>query len=74
MFDQIDGKAGRKETCCNFEGSTGLIGLEGGLVSAGRLDGEAFLRSRGSIRLFIKDKQSTKEWVTNAYLPKGCRV
>ena len=45
MFEQVDGKAGRKETCCNLERSKGLIGLKGGRVSAGRLDGEACLRS-----------------------------
>ena len=44
MCEQVDGKAGRKVTCCNFEGSKGLIGLEGGQVSASRLDGEACLR------------------------------
>ena len=55
MFEQVDGKAGRKETCCNLEGSKGLIGLEGGQVSACRLDGEGCLRDRGRIRWFIKD-------------------
>ena len=73
LFEQVDGKAGRKGICCNLEGSKGLIGLEGGQVSAG-LDGEAFLRSWGRIRLFIKDKQLTKYWVTIVYLPKGWRV
>ena len=38
-----------------FEGSKGLIGLEGGQVSACRLDGEGCLRDRGRIRWFIKD-------------------
>ena len=55
IFEQVDGKAGRKGRCCNLEGSKGLIGLEGGQVSASRLDGEACLRDRGRIRLFIKD-------------------
>ena len=45
MFEQVDGKAGRKETCCNLEGSKGLIGLEGGQVSVSRLDGDVCLRS-----------------------------
>ena len=55
MREQVNGKAGRKGTCCNLEGSKGLIGLEGGQVSACRLDGEACLRDRGRIRWFIKD-------------------
>ena len=47
MFEQVDGKAGRKGTCCNLEGSKGFIGLEGGQVSVGRLDGEPCLRRKG---------------------------
>ena len=43
MFEHVGGVAGRKGKCCNLEGSKGLIGLEGGRVSAGRLDGEACL-------------------------------
>ena len=42
-FEKQDREAGRKRTCYNLEGSNGLIGLEGGRVSAGRLDGEACL-------------------------------
>ena len=45
MFDQVDGKEGRMGTCCNLEGSKGLIRLEGGQVSASSLDGEACLSS-----------------------------
>ena len=55
VCEQVDGKAGRKGTCCSLEGSKGLLGLEGGQVSASRLDGEACLRDRGRIRWFIKD-------------------
>ena len=44
IFEQVDGKAGRKGRCCNLKGSKGLIGLKGGQVSAGRLDGEACLQ------------------------------
>ena len=44
IFEQVDGKAGRNRRCCNLEGSKGLIGLKGGQVSSGRLDGEACLR------------------------------
>ena len=44
IFEQVDGKAGRKRRCCNLEGSKGLIGLEGGQVSAGKLDGDACLQ------------------------------
>ena len=45
MFEQVDGKEGTKETCCNLEGSKGLIRLEGGQVSVSRLDGEVCFRS-----------------------------
>ena len=55
MCEQVNGKVGRKGTCCNLEGSKGLIGLEGGQVSACRLDGQGCLRDRGRIRWFIKD-------------------
>ena len=44
IFAQVDGKAGRKGRCSNLKGSKGLIGLKGGQVSAGRLDGEACLQ------------------------------
>ena len=44
IFEQVDGKAGRKGRCCNLEGLKGLIGLEGGQVSAGKLDGDACLQ------------------------------
>ena len=42
-FEQQEMEAGRKGTCCNLEGSKGLIGLEEQRVSAGRLYGEACL-------------------------------
>ena len=29
MFEQVDGKAGRKETFCNLEGSKGFIRMVG---------------------------------------------
>ena len=44
-FEQQDREAGKKGTFCNLERSKGLIGLEGGRVSFGRLDGEACLWS-----------------------------
>ena len=44
MCEQVDGKEGRKGTCCNLEGSKGLIGLEGGQVSASKLDGDTCLQ------------------------------
>ena len=44
IFEQVDGKAGRKRRCCNLEESKGLIGLERGQVSAGKLDGDASLQ------------------------------